>query len=477
MQWILTKLVTKLARDRGLNDLNYYLSINYIILNSNSYLMKPNKNRKIGLKEAMSIGIGGMVGGGIFAVLGLAVSLAKGGTTMAFLFAGILALFTAYSYTKLSLAYPDRGGTVKFINQGFGKTVFSGGINNLLWLSYIIMLALYGSAFGSYAQNMLVIGTSKTVSYHIYSSGIIIFATLINYYSIKVVGVIEDYVVIIKLTILLLFIGLGIYGLKGNPNLNQLSFKYWENPVQLITAGMVIFIAYEGFELIANAVPDIRNPEKNVPKAYIYSVLFVMLLYIVIAGITVSSLPFHDIAKAQDYVLAEAAKPMIGKTGFTIITIAALISTFSAINASLYGGSRVSYEIAEDDELPHEFTSKLWNHPIGLLITNLATLILVNLTNLESISTAGSIGFILIFAIVNYIGFKLSKKIKGNKAISLAGFIMGILALSILIIQQYVSNRSGVILAGTVVLACFLIEFIYKLTEKHSINKQETILK
>ena len=81
-------------------------------------------NKKIGLKDAMAIGIGGMVGGGIFAVLGLAVSLAKGGTPVAFLLAGILALITSYSYVKLSLAFPDRGGTVKFVNQGFGKSDF-----------------------------------------------------------------------------------------------------------------------------------------------------------------------------------------------------------------------------------------------------------------------------------------------------------------------------------------------------------------
>ena len=95
--------------------------------------MKKSKDT-IALKDAIAIGIGGMVGGGIFAVLGLAVSLAKGGTPLAFLMAGIIALFTAYSYSKLSLSYPDRGGTVKFINEGFGRGVFSGGINNLLWI-------------------------------------------------------------------------------------------------------------------------------------------------------------------------------------------------------------------------------------------------------------------------------------------------------------------------------------------------------
>ncbi|MCH2193131.1 APC family permease [Kordia sp.] len=421
-------------------------------------------SKKIGLKEAMSIGIGGMVGGGIFAVLGLAVSLAQGGTPIAFLFAGLLALITSYSYVKLSMKYPDRGGTVKFMNQGFGKSIFSGGINNLLWISYIIMLSLYASAFGSYAPNLFSIFDTP-IDFHIYSSLIIIIATAINYYSIKVVGKIESYAVIIKLVILLSFILIGVYGLIGNPNLSQLSTANWETSIKLLTGGMVIFVAYEGFELIANAAPDIKNPKKNIPKAYYYSVVFVILLYVIIAAVTVGSLPFEQITTAEDYVLAEAAKPMLGKIGFSIITVAALISTFSAINASLYGGSRVSYEIAEDDELPHQLTYKLWNQPIGLLITAVLTLIIANLLKLESISTAGSVGFLLIFAIVNYVGFKLRKEINGNFIIPLFGFIACILALVVLISQQIKTNKTGVIIAVSIIVICFVLEWIYKKTK------------
>jgi amino acid transporter len=423
-------------------------------------------NKQIGLKEAISIGIGGMVGGGIFAVLGLAVSLAKGGTPIAFLIAGIIALITSYSYVKLSLALPDKGGTVKFINKAFGRSVFSGGINNLLWIGYIIMLSLYASAFGSYAPNLFKLSADKALDFHIYASGIIIFATLINYYSIKIVSEIEGFAVSIKLIILLLFVIIGIYGLFGNPNISQLSINNWESPIHLITGGMVIFVAYEGFELIANAAPDIINPEKNIPKAYYFSVIFVILLYVIIAIITVGSLPFKEIATAQDYVLAEAAKPMLGKPGFIIITIAALISTFSAINASLLGGSRVNYEIGEDDELPHQFTYKLWNHPIGLLLTAITTLVVANTLNLETISTTGSVGFILIFAMVNLAGFKLSKTINGNKIIPLIGFLLCMIALFVLITQQYSSNRVGVLVAITIILISFLIEYFYKKSEK-----------
>ncbi|RAV28697.1 APC family permease [Sinomicrobium soli] len=424
------------------------------------------KTGKIGLKEAVSIGIGGMVGGGIFAVLGLAVELSQGGTPIAFLIAGTIAFLTSYSYAKLSLKFPDRGGTVKFMNAGFGVGVFSGGLNNLLWISYVIMLSLYASAFGSYAPNLLSITGEKTTDTHIFMSLIVLVAAAINYYSITVVGKIESYAVIIKLIILLSFVAIGAYGLAGNENLGQLAVSNWETPLKLITGGMVIFVAYEGFELIANAAPDIVNPEKNIPRSYYGSVLFVVALYMAIAVITVGSLPFGEIAKAQDYVLAEAARPMLGKAGFTVITIAALISTFSAINASLYGGSRVSYELAEDDESPHELTKKLWNQPIGLAITTVLTLFIANILNLESISTAGSIGFLLIFAMVNYAAFKKAKEIKGSRIITLVATVLCSIALIVLTAQQLQANLSGALIAIGIVCCSFLFEYIYKKTSK-----------
>ncbi len=416
---------------------------------------------KVSLREAISIGIGGMVGGGIFAVLGLATDLAKGGTPLSFFIAGIIALVTAYSYSKLSIKFPDKGGTVKFINEGYGINIFSGGINNLLWVSYIIMLALYASAFGSYAPNLFQITDSTTIDGHIYSSSIIILATMINYLSIKLVSRIESIAVLIKLIILLGFVGVGIYGLTDSSYLDQLSIAGWESPINIVVAGMIIFVAYEGFELIANTAPDISDPKTNIPKAYFYSVIFVIILYITIAIITVGSLKFSEIAHAKDYVLAEAAKPILGQIGFTIITVAALISTFSAINASLYGGSRVSYEIAHDDELPTALTCQLWNQPVGLMITAIGTLLLVNSLDIESISTAGSVGFLIIFAAVNYVGYKLYQEINGNRIIAMSGFILCSLATLALIIQQFGTKRKIVIIAVSIVASCFFIEYLY----------------
>ncbi|MBD3864086.1 APC family permease [Olleya marilimosa] len=420
-------------------------------------------SNQITLKDAISIGIGGMVGGGIFAVLGLAVSLAKGGTPVAFLFAGIIALLTAYSYAKLSKKFPENGGTVRFVHQQYGNGIFAGGINNLLWVSYIVMLALYASAFGSYAAELFKITGEKAIDVRIYQTSIIIIALAINYLSVSLVGRIESVAVVIKLLILVAFIGIGLYGLSMHPeNLHQLQPSNWENPFLLLSGGMVIFVAYEGFELIANSISDLKNREKNTEKAYFGAVGFVVVLYILIAIVTVGSLAFDKIASTKDYVLAEAAAPTLGQVGFTIITVTALISTFSAINATILGSGRVNYDIAEDQELPSYFCHVFWGKPIGYIITALLSIILVNLFNLESISTAGSAGFLLIFCLVNYIGFKKHTILQSNKTIHLLASILCLLAFCTLIVQQFQTNVTGVVVALGLILMCFIMESLYK---------------
>lgn len=423
-------------------------------------------DKKIGLKDAISIGIGGMVGGGIFAVLGLAVALAKGATPVAFLWAGLIALLTAYSYAKLSKKYPENGGTVKFVHQHFGNGIFAGGINNLLWISYIVMLALYASAFGSYATELLSLSGSKEIDIRIFQTSILLIALLINYLSVKLVSEIESFAVIIKLCILVAFIGVGFYGLSAHPeNLQQLSPENWESPMLILSGGMVIFVAYEGFELIANSVADLKDREKNTSKAYFGAVGFVIILYILIAIVTVGALPFDQIADAQDYVLAKAAEPTLGQIGFTVMTVTALISTFSAINATVLGSGRVNYDIAEDDELPKYFCHMFWGKPVGFLITAILSIVLVNLFNLQSISTAGSAGFLLIFCIVNYIGYKRHKELESRSYVHLLASVLCLLAFSTLIIQQFSENNVGVLTALGIIVFCFILELVYKKTE------------
>ncbi len=409
---------------------------------------------KIGFFEVSAIGIGGMVGGGIFAVLGLAVQLSHGGAPVAFLIAGLVALVTSYSYSKLSVALPSEGGTVSFLDKAFGPGLITGTTNILLWISYIVMLSVYSYAFGSYGAALFPHGTEIFWKHFLITFSVIAI-TVLNIFSAKLIGEAEDWIVAIKLLILLLFVAIGFWGIKQV----RLAPSNWSSPMNLISGGMIIFLAYEGFELIANTAKDVRDPSKTLPRAYYVSVIFVIILYILVAAVTVGNLPFAQIVNAKDYALAEAAKPFLGQAGFLMITIAALLSTSSAINATLYGSARLSYIIARDGELPETLEKNIWHKPIeGLLITSVATIIVANFFDLSSLSTMGSAGFLLIFAAVNVANAVLWKTTKSSRFVSWLGAGLCLGALASLIWQTAVSAPSSILILVIMVVVSFLIE-------------------
>jgi amino acid transporter len=428
--------------------------------------LPESKSNKIGFFEVAAIGIGGMVGGGIFAVLGLAVQLSEGGAPVAFLIAGLVALITSYSYSKLSVALPGKGGTVSFLDKAFGSGLFTGSMNILLWISYIIMLSLYAFAFGSYGAELFPAASHDLIK-HLLISGIVIIITVLNIFSAKLIGEAEDFIVAIKLIILLFFCVVGFWGIQGD----NLAIKNWSPAIGLITGGFIIFLAYEGFELIANTADDVRNPEKTLPRAYYASVIFVILLYILVAAVTVGNLPITQIVEAKDYALAIAAKPFLGQFGFILIAIAALLSTTSAINATLYGSARLSYIIARDGELPEFLEENIWNKPLeGLLITSAITLLVANLFDLSSLSTMGSAGFLLIFAGVNLANAKLSEQTKSKKTISYVGAGLCLGALVSLLWQTLAANINHLwIFIGMIILSVG-IEGSFRLFSKRSIK-------
>jgi amino acid transporter len=415
-------------------------------------------HKPLGYWSVAAIGIGGMVGGGIFAVLGLAVQLARGGTPIAFSLAGMVALITSYSYARLSVTYPSQGGTVEFLNQAFGPGVFTGGLNVLLWLSYVVMLSLYAYAFGSYGASFFPL-TTQLIWKHIFISGIVILLTALNIFGSRAVGKSEEWIVGFKVAILLLFIGAGLWSV----NIHRMDPGNWSNSIQLLAGGMIIFLAYEGFELIANTAGDVRNPHKTLPRAYFSAVGFVIALYILVSAVTVGNLPIREIIEAKDYALAVGARPFLGSAGFTLIAIAALLSTGSAINATFYGASRISYIIAKDGELPQVLEKKIWNRPVeGLLITSVLTLLLANLFDLSSISMMGSAGFLLIFAGVNGANVRLYAKTGSFRWIAVVGVIICLCALVALIWQRAATSPRELWLLGIMIGLAFAIEATYR---------------
>lgn len=424
---------------------------------------RAKEEKTISFFGAVAIGIGGMVGGGIFAVLGLAVSLAGGATPLSFAIAGIVALLTAYSYSKLSVAYPSQGGTVIFIDKAFGVDLFTGSANNLLWLSYIVTLSLYAVAFSSYTATFFP-GQGPFLKHLLISGGILI-PTMLNLTSASLISKTETYVVAIKIAILALVVVFGFTSI----DITRLEPSTWGAFLPIVGGGMIIFVAYEGFELIANTAPNVKNYKVTLPRAFYASVIFVIALYILIAMVTVGALSSSEIVSATDFALAEAARPSLGQFGFTLVAISAVLATFSAINATLYGSARLAYTIAEEGELPTFLEHKYCNQPVtGLILTTVFALILANVADLSSISTMGSAGFLVIFALVNAANFTKAKDVGSNKVVALSGVIACVLALAALIFHTIQNDISQLWVLIIMIGIAFFAEVFYSLRLSHN---------
>ncbi len=429
-----------------------------------------NNKRTIGLFGAISIGIGGMVGGGIFAVLGEAVSLAHGATAVAFFVAGLVAILTAYSYTKFSVRYQNRGGTVFFVNQAFGNNLLSGTVNLMLWLSYLVTISLYAVAFASYGQTFFSANDSIWLKHELITIAILLPA-LINYISVSFVEKSETIFVFIKLALLVLIIVTGASYVDSE----RMSPAHWGDSLSIVIAGMVIFVAYEGFELIANSAEDIKQPEKNLPRAFYGSVIIVILLYVAIAIITVGTVPEDKLMQAKDYALAVAAKPALGQLGFTLVSIAALLATFSAINATIYGNSRLGFRLAKDGELPQKLADEKHSIPTtGIVVTMLLSIIMANSINLSEIAIIGSASFLLIFFIINVAAFKLDGEIGANKFVTLLASLVSGAALLTLLFHTYSKNTKAIIVFVSFIIISLLFELTYgKLVRKTFLHASE----
>jgi amino acid transporter len=379
-----------------------------------------NHQGSMGAVSAALIGVGGMVGGGIFAVLGEAVALAGGGTPVAFLLAGVVALLTCYSYVKLSCRYPEAGGTALFLDKAFGAGLFTGGLNLTLWLSYLVTIALYATAFASYG--MTFFADPPGWLEHLLICLAILVPMAINLLNASLVSRSESYIVIGKLVLLGVVITGGMFQLDGS----RLEPAAWKSPAALVVGGMVIFVAYEGFELIANAAGDVRDPDKNLPRAF-----------------------FGCVA-------------LLGQAGFVIVSVSALMATFSAINATIYGNARLGYSLAVDGELPEELEKKAWDRPLpGVLATATISLLLANLVDLRSIAILGSGGFLLIFAAVCAAAFRLAAETGARRAVCVAGGVACLAALVALLAHTASDNLAALAIFGGLLAAAYGFEWLY----------------
>ena len=413
---------------------------------------------QIGLAAAVSIGIGGMVGAGIFSILGVVAGAAGSAMWLSFMVGGVVALLSTYSYAKLGAVFPSRGGAVQFLVQCFGDGVIAGGVNLFMWLGYIISLALYATAFGGYAATFFT-ATPSPLLVKALAVAAVLLLTVVNAFGAQIMGRSETAIVAIKMTILVLFAAVGLWFIQSS----HLTIDTWPAAPSIVFGAAVLFIGYEGFGLITNAAGDMRDPRTLLPRALYVSVIVVMIVYLAVALTVTGNLTNAQIAASKDYALAEAAKPFLGEFGFRLIAIAALFSTASAINATLFGSANVCYMIARDGELPKSLSRTVWDSATGGLMLTAGLVILATLLfDLAGIAMMGSAAFLLIYAAVNAGHLRVIETTGANRAIVWLSILTCLVMFAALAKYTYEQQPAAIIaLVGLLVLS-FVAEWAYR---------------
>lgn len=380
------------------------------------------------------------MGGGIFTILGISVSMIGVYTPLAIFIGGMIAFLAAYSYIKLGVYYKDEGATYSFYKKTFPRSPFAASLVGW-WVifGYISTLALYAYTFSSYAISGFAFADSEWVR-KLVAGAVILTFTLINIWSVKGMGKIEDLMVYTKLVILVVI----SFVLINNSQTTIPVLLQNEKDIGLLSVlivAAITFVAYEGFQLVINAVNEMENPEKNIPKA-IYSAMFIAVtIYLVISLGAILAIPFDEIIRNKEYALASGAEHVIGHWGTDLVIIGALLATSSAISGTVFGASRQMSVIAQDGYLPNFLAGRKDQIPVYAIITMSAfAFLLVLAGNLIVILEFGSVTFLLVSTLMAYANYKIRHLTGSSIIISVLSMLVLIFG-TVLIIYYELMNQ------------------------------------
>lgn len=405
------------------------------LTNNNSCHRKRGKT--LGVPELIAIALGGMVGGGIFAILGISVSLVGVFTPLVIIIGGMFASLAAYSYIKLGVYYKDEGATYTFFKKTFPSSPFAASLIGW-WVifGYISTLALYAYTFSSYAISGFSFSESEMIR-KIVAGGIILFFTLINVWSVKGMGKLEDLMVYTKLVILTII----SFVLINNSNTTLPALYTDQSHVSVMTifiVAAITFVSYEGFQLVINAVNEMDTPEKNIPKA-IYSAIFLaIVIYVAISLGAILAIPFDEIIENKEYALASGADNILGHWGTDLVIIGALLATSSAISGTVFGASRQMAVIAKDGYFPSILSRRVNRIPVfAILCMSTFAFLLVLAGNLEVILEFGSVTFLLVSLLMAFANYKIRDLTNSSTLLTILAFSGLLIGTLLILFYEY----------------------------------------
>ena len=375
-------------------------------------------SKHLSVRQAAFIGVGAMVGAGIFALLGAAGEVAGAAVWLSFLIAGFVAVLQGYSFAKLGAKYPSAGGLLEYVAKGTGNGHFTGITSWLTYIANAIVTAMVAVSFGSYAASTFAAGNQAWIK--VFAALIIIVMTGVNVVGSKLVANAQTVIVYVVLTILSVFAVVTLVNM--NPSL--LAFSGYPPFRDIISSVALTFFAFLGFGIITFTAKDLARPSRQLPRAMYLALGIATVIYVAIALGVFGTLTVDKVISSGGTAIAVAAEPTLGRAGYWLMTVTALFATAGATNAGLYPAQGLSERLAETGQFPALMARKLGGRlSNGLLIQAVVCLVLALAFNLDAIASIGSAVALLIFSLITIAHLRIRSETGANLPILILAIV------------------------------------------------------
>jgi amino acid transporter len=424
------------------------------------------------VRGAAFLGIGAMVGAGIFALLGEAGAIAGAAVWLSFLLAGIVAALLGYTVVKLGVRYPSSGGLIAYLVAGFGNGRLVGIAS---WLGYfaaiVIVCSMVAVAFGSYAADLFIGGDAAAGWDNVFTSAVVLGMLAINLVGSRLVDRAQSLIVVVLLAVFAVFIAVTIVDV----DFDLLAFSGYPPTSDIVASVALTFFAYLGFSVITFSVGDLHDPARELPQAMYIALGVTSVTYVLISLGVFGTLTVDEVTGYGETAIAEAARPALGDAGFVMIAVAALLATSSSVNATLYASGGLTTQLAALGQFPPIFgaSSPLGSHA-GLIITSAIVLVIANVVDLSAIASVGSACSLIIFLLVGVAGYRTRAETGALAPVVMAAIAVTAIVLAFFAVDTVRNAPETFAAIVAIALLSIVLDFLWKRSRRAQVRPPVT---
>jgi amino acid transporter len=423
------------------------------------------RHRFVTTTQAAFIGVGAMVGAGIFSLLGAAGAVAGAAVWISFVLAGVIAALQGYSFAKLGAKFPSAGGMLEYINQSFG---FGHVATVSAWLGYsvnAIITAMVAVSFGSYASSVFTNNDATWVK--IFAVLVVVATTLLNVAGTTIVARVQSVIVFVVVGILSVFAVVTI--LNINWSLGYLAPASYPSVQNIISSVALTFFAFLGFGVVTFTAKDLAEPARQLPRAITIAIGIAAVIYVAVAIGVFGTLTVDQVIQYGATAIAEAARPVLGNLGFLLMAITALFATTGATNAGLYPMPGIASHLVGTGQFPAFMARNLWGRvSMGLLVASVATILMVVLLDLNAIASLGSAVALAVFSLISLGHLRIRRGTGARLSLLVAGLVTALIALITFVFTSLIHEPASLFALALIFVLAVIFDVLWSRPTAHA---------